>query len=88
MVGFVMTKYQWKAFTGRAVCEYANGDRYEGEVASVQPHGQGLMYFANGDRYEGQFQFGKFNGSGTYTFKKMATVELGNGYLMNLLNCG
>lgn len=58
-----------KSFTGRVVCAYANGDRYEGEVANAQPHGQGLMYFANGDRYEGQFQAGKFNGSGTYTFK-------------------
>ncbi len=66
---FCNDKVSMKSFTGRAVCEYANGDRYEGEVASVQPHGQGLMYFANGDRYEGQFQFGKFNGSGTYTFK-------------------
>ena len=58
-----------KSFTGKAVCAYANGDRYEGNVANAQPNGQGLMYFANGDRYEGQFQFGKFNGSGTYTFK-------------------
>lgn len=58
-----------KSFTGRAVCKYANGDRYEGEVANAQPNGQGLMYFANGDRYEGQFQSGKFNGNGTYTFK-------------------
>jgi hypothetical protein len=58
-----------KSLSGKTVCTYANGDRYEGEVANAQPHGQGLMYFANGDRYEGQFQFGKFNGSGTYTFK-------------------
>lgn len=33
---------------GKGVCNYANGDRYEGEWDAHAPHGEGVMYFKSG----------------------------------------
>ncbi len=44
--------------SGRASCNYANGDRYTGELRLGVPHGIGRMRYANGRVYEGEFQLG------------------------------
>ncbi len=45
---------------GKGICEYANGDRYEGEWANGQFNGFGTLIFKDGRRAEGQWQNGKF----------------------------
>lgn len=49
-------------------CTFANGDKYEGEWAAGQPHGQGSMVYADGDRYSGLWVRGKRHGQGSAVF--------------------
>jgi hypothetical protein len=51
-----------------AVCQYANGDRYEGQFLNGQPHGQGIYTFKEEGRYQGEFALGEFNGQGVREF--------------------
>ncbi|MBO0734797.1 MAG: PDZ domain-containing protein [Methylocapsa sp.] len=50
----------------RHAINYANGDRYEGEIFFGQYSGRGTLTYANGDRYDGEFRNGKFFGYGEY----------------------
>jgi len=47
--------------------EFANGDRYIGEVRNGEMHGIGTYYFACGDLYHGYFVNGSRDGIGIYT---------------------
>jgi len=57
-------------FTSACFAEYRfpNGNRYIGEWANEQFHGQGTFNMNNGDVYAGQFVYGKNHGQGTYTW--------------------
>ena len=48
--------------------DYADGDKYIGEVKDGLPHGEGTYLYANGDKYVGQFKDDKRHGQGTYTW--------------------
>ena len=55
--------------TGEKI-NYANGDRYVGEILDGIPHGYGTYIFANGNKYVGNFKDGKSHGYGTLTYGK------------------
>jgi len=46
--------------------EYANGDRYEGDLRNGLRYGKGVFFGANGDRYEGAFVNDKKHGKGIF----------------------
>ena len=53
-----------KPLPGMNVCEFLNGDHYEGELRETRMHGQGTYFYANGDSYTGEVM----NDQGTYTY--------------------
>lgn len=48
----------------RGVCNYANGDVYDGQWQNGEKHGRGMLRLANGDIYEGGWRYGKMHGRG------------------------
>ncbi|MEG4277128.1 TonB family protein [Microcoleus sp. MON1_C1] len=54
--------------SGPGSCQYANGDRYEGQFLNGKPHGQGIYTFKEEGRYQGEFADGEFNGQGVREF--------------------
>jgi tetratricopeptide (TPR) repeat protein len=51
----------------KAVRNYENGDKYEGEFTNRNFNGKGTYTYANGDKYVGEFVDGKFTSKGTFT---------------------
>ncbi|MHC1745935.1 MAG: PDZ domain-containing protein [Negativicutes bacterium] len=54
--------------TYQVVRNYANGDRYEGDVVNGNLQGKGVFTWANGDRYEGDFVNNRMHGKGILTY--------------------
>ena len=52
----------------KGVINYANKDRYEGEILDGMRHGRGSLNMANDDMYEGEFENNVFHGFGTYIY--------------------
>lgn len=49
---------------GFVTMQYANGDRYTGEIYRNQRHGFGIYYYANGDIWYGPYEQDRRNGYG------------------------
>ena len=47
---------------------YLNGDKYVGELKSLNRQGKGTYYYSNGDVFEGEFVNNHRHGPGTLTF--------------------
>jgi len=66
--------------SGPGLVLYRNGDRYDGELQSIQPSthrtGKGTMYYANGDVYEGSWENCLYQGTGLLR-KKDGTRHVG-----------
>jgi serine/threonine protein kinase len=60
---------------GRGFCNYANGDRYEGEFRNDKFNGKGIIKYASGDRYEGEFRNDNLNGKGILIHKNGDRTE-------------
>lgn len=59
----------WKSGTMTyGVCQYSNGNRYEGNLSNGSPSGHGVMAYQNGDRYEGSWEGGMKHGDGTIKY--------------------
>lgn len=54
--------------TGEAVIEWANGDRYEGEMIAGKKEGRGIFTWANGQRYDGEWANDMINGRGVLLY--------------------
>ena len=52
--------------------------KYEGNYLNGQKSGVGKMTYPNGDVYEGEWVADKFNGEGTYTYKKSGDIYSGS----------
>ncbi len=50
------------------VCQYSNGNRYEGNLSNGSPSGHGVMVYQNGDRYEGNWEGGMKHGDGAIKY--------------------
>jgi len=50
------------------VKNYANGDKFEGQIKDGKRHGQGTFHSADGDKYIGEYKDDKMHGQGTYHF--------------------
>ena len=48
----------------KGTIQFANGEKYSGEVANGALSGQGTFYWTNGEKYDGEFSNGTFNGYG------------------------
>lgn len=48
---------------------YPDGDKYEGELKNLEPHGYGIFLFGNGDKYSGEFKDGLKHGKGIYYYR-------------------
>ena len=57
-----------KPLPGMNVCEFPNGDHYEGEIRENRMHGSGTYFYANGDIYTGEFINGLPDGNGSFAF--------------------
>jgi len=54
---------------GQGICQYANGDKYDGMWIFGLRTGHGVYSFACGDSYEGAWEAGKRHGLGMFTYK-------------------
>jgi hypothetical protein len=52
------------AMTGEGVIEWANGDRYEGQMIAGRKNGKGIFTWGNGQRYDGEWADDLINGKG------------------------
>ncbi len=51
--------------SGEGVCDYEDGDRYEGEFEKGVPHGFGKIIYSDGTQYIGDWNEGEWQGRGT-----------------------
>lgn len=68
LVLIVVSCFFLQPASAKIVC-YTNGDQYEGGWKKKAPHGFGTMNFADGSIYKGMWEYGKKQGSGTYSIK-------------------
>ena len=60
------------------VIEFDNGDRYEGDMVTGIPHGEGVYTWAEGCSFEGSFEDGHPSGEGTFTYVDGSTKTASN----------
>lgn len=58
-----------------SLLNFANGDRYEGNVKNGQKHGRGSYTWSNGDQYIGDYVLDQRTGQGTYIWKNKDRYE-------------
>ena len=73
---------------GYGVCEYTDGDIYDGEWTDDKKHGQGKITYTDGGSFEGSFYSGQKHGKGMVT-SRTGIVKEGiweNNKLVNITN--
>ncbi len=54
--------------SGKGVCVFPSGARYEGQFREGKPHGEGTLFFSDGREYSGDWKNGYREGVGKMTF--------------------
>ena len=54
---------------------FPNGDKYEGGLKDLKPHGKGTLTHKDGGKFEGEFANGKRHGAGKLTFFNGGVLE-------------
>jgi len=61
--------------SNRAILEYSNGERYDGEIIDGMRNGFGTYYYKNGERFEGNWYKNQKHGRGTFFDKSGEVYE-------------
>ena len=63
--------------TGRGICAWPDGIRYEGDFVDGKFHGKGIYIWPSGALFVGDFVDGEFHGYGTLTDKNGNVLKKG-----------
>ena len=50
------------------VINFANNEKYEGDMLNGKQHGKGIYYFSNEDKFSGDWINGQMHGKGVLTY--------------------